>query len=451
MKAILKNERGVALLMVTTAIVLLSVIMITFSYDSNINKLRSYNIEDRTQAKLVAESGLKFAMVRLRLYKEAYNFLENNKSAKDIANQQVINSLWNFPFAYPIPSSANMNQIQKEVIKDFQESAILDGNMQLTIQNISNRLNFNMLRLNLFTINDPKYEPPTEEELEYSAESQLVKSLTNAIQNKSEKDENFSNEYFGTDTQTMANIVKYNVSDQEALQGDVGAQGEFDAIELNPKFAPMSSFSEIYTLPKWNDDLVELIKNEFTPYGSLMIDLNKLTDKTIRLLIPNLEEQDILDFFEYKNNADNPVYFNNVDDFKNYWVNRANIISRDEIDEIFAKFDAQGLKFGPSPSLFKVISVGQKGRATYTLTAIVSIPAQPKAKPKENTNATNGTDGTDGTDGADGTDGSDGSDGSDGTDGTDGTNGSNGTNSTTGEADKKTLLLNPRILEVIVN
>lgn len=441
MKVIFKNEEGIALLMVTTAIVLLSTIMITFSYDANLNKIKTYNIEDRTQAKLVAESGLRFAMVRLRLYKEAFNFLENNTAAKDVANQQVINSLWNFPFAYPIPETSQMNAIQKEAIRDFQESAILDGNMQLTIQNISNRMHLNMLRLSLFTINDPDYQPPTEEELEYSAETQLVRTLNDSIQRESDKDDNFANQYFGKDTQMMANILRYYISDQEALQGDVGAQTEFDQIEQTPKNAPMSSFSEMYTLPQWDDRLIDIIKNEFTPYGSLMIDLNKLTDKMLRVILPNLDEQDIIDFFEFKNNPETQVYFNTANDFKNYWVNQANIISQSEIDEIFSRFDAQGIKFGPSPSLFKVISVGQKGRATYTLTAIVAIPAQPKAKPQPQTN---------GTDGADGTTATDGTTGTNSTNGTNGTNGENGTNGTNGE-DQKTQLLNPRILEVIVN
>ena len=102
MKKILNNESGVALLMVTTAIVILTMIMMTFTYDSKIHKLQSFNIEDKAKAKLTSEAGLQFAMVRLRLYKEAFNFVQTNQSAKDIATQEVINSIWNFPFVYPI-------------------------------------------------------------------------------------------------------------------------------------------------------------------------------------------------------------------------------------------------------------------------------------------------------------------------------------------------------------
>ena len=58
------NQDGIALMMVITAIVLLTTIMITFSFDSNVNKLKAYNIEDKGQAKLTAESGLQMAITR---------------------------------------------------------------------------------------------------------------------------------------------------------------------------------------------------------------------------------------------------------------------------------------------------------------------------------------------------------------------------------------------------
>ena len=71
LKFILQNDSGVAIIMVLSAIVLLTTIMMNFSFESNINRIKAYNIENKGQAKLTAESGLQFAMVRLRLYQEA--------------------------------------------------------------------------------------------------------------------------------------------------------------------------------------------------------------------------------------------------------------------------------------------------------------------------------------------------------------------------------------------
>lgn len=384
MKKILSNESGIALLMVSTAIVILSVIMINFTYDTNVNKLQAYNIEEKTQAKLMAESGLKFAMIRMRLYKEAFNFLQKNQSAKDMANQEVINSIWNFPFVYPVPISDSMNQVQKDSLKDFMESSLLDGNLQLTIQNISNRINLNMLRVSLLERakngQSGTQQSAGEKDPAFSVESQLFKSLEYAVRKKSESDESFANQYMGVDIQRLVDVLVAYLSDPDSTEKMVG--NEFLDNDMKPKNAPMASFSEMYSLPLWTDDLVELISRDFTIHGGLMIDLNKVTAQTLRLLLPDLMDEDIEDFFKYKNDPDNPIYFNTLDQFKKYWVEQANTISEEDFNKIFEKFEAQGIKFGPSPSIFQIISEGAKGRASYKLTAYVVIPAKPQPKPK---------------------------------------------------------------------
>lgn len=383
---ILKNESGVALLMVMTAITLLTTIMMTFSFDNNVNKIKAYNIEDKGQARLTAEAGLRFAMARLRLYKEAFNYVEKNPSVKDIAKPEFINSIWNFPFIYPIPETSKMNAIQKEALKSFADNAILDGQMKLLITNISNKINLNLLRVALMETENQnegnnQAGNNNEEDEEYAIESQLVKTLKFSIERKSIKDDYFASLYMGIEPIELVNIMMVYASDPESLEDDGGAGAWFDDIQSKPKLAPFSSWSEVYSLPKWDDDLVELVKNEFTVHGAIMIDLNKMTAKLLRLILPNITDEEVKEFFEYRDDPEAPKFFNTLDDFKNYVVNIGNIMSSDEFDERINKFKEKGLKFGPSPSLFKVISSGTKGRATYTIEAYVLMPAKPY-KPK---------------------------------------------------------------------
>ena len=138
--------------MVLSAVAIVTPFVVNFSFDTEINKLKVYNIEDRSKAKLTAQSGLQFSMARLRLYKEAYNFLQKNKEAAKVVKPEILDSLWNFPFVYPIPITKKMNAIQKEAINDFTENNVLDGTLRLTIENISNKINLNLLRLS--AIND---------------------------------------------------------------------------------------------------------------------------------------------------------------------------------------------------------------------------------------------------------------------------------------------------------
>jgi hypothetical protein len=385
------NEKGVALLMVTTAIVLLSVIMIGFSYDTNINKIKTYNIEDRANAKLTAMAGIKFAMTRLDIYKEAYNYLENNEQAKDFANQELINSIWNFPFVYPIIPTKKMNKIQKDAIEKFSEETFLEGQMQLTISNISNRMNLNLLRLDIISANSDEAvkksedETESEEDLEYSIETQLVRTLRNAIEAKSKTDEEFSNAFTSNDNQLLVNIIKFNISDQDSIEDPGEAENEFANNDLTSKNAPLSSMSELYALPLWKDELIELIARDFTPHGGLMIDLNKITDKMLKNLFPEISDEEIKDFFEFKNDPNNPTFFNTTEDFKSYFVNQANIVSAEDFDSMIAKFKAQGINFGPAATVFKITSTGVKGRATVNINAYVVLPVQPTIPIKQMT------------------------------------------------------------------
>lgn len=387
MSKVFNNHNGIAIGMVLTSIVILTTIIANFSFESNINKIKAYNIEDRGKAKLTAESGLQFAMARLRLYKEAYNFLQENDGAKDIVKQETLNILWNFPFIYPIPISEELNQNQKDSIEKFQETSFLDGTLNLTINNISNKINLNLIRVSLLAEQNKNEEKSAEEReklQEFNVENQLFVLFNNILEKKREEDEDFFNRYAGIEVSELINDLKYYISDPNSVEAGT-AERRFEENELSAKQAPIQSFSELYLLPSWNDELVNIIQNEFTVHGAIMIDLNKMTDKLLKLLIPNISDDEIKEFFKYKDDPEDPQFFNELEDFKNYIVNIGNIMSASNFEERFQNFIKQGLQFGPTPTLFKIVSTALKGRSTYTLTAYVVLPAKPKPRPKKET------------------------------------------------------------------
>ena len=171
--------------------------------------------------------------------------------------------------------------------------------------------------------------------------------------------------------------MKYYVSDPKAIEDAAGGDLNFQSEELTAKRAPFSSYSELYALPEWPDDIVNLIRSEFTIHGALMIDLNKITNQLLKILIPDILPEDIDEFFKWKNDPKDPKHFNDLSEFKNYIVNIGNIMTSEEFEERFKRFQEQGLQFGPTPTLFKIIVGSTVNSATYTLTAYVTIPAQP--------------------------------------------------------------------------
>jgi general secretion pathway protein K len=396
-KHILSNQRGIALMMIMTAILFLTVIYGDFTFDSKISRLKATNIMDRSQAKLLAESGLQMAITRLRLYKEAYNTIQGNQNMKAAVPAQLLNQLWEVPYIYPIPVGSGADRRVKDTIDKFQKESVIDGEMRVTVQNISNRLNLNMLRIDMQKIaleaqknDDDKDDDDYKEnaskdynnQTNFSVDQALFVTMKRLVDEKKEKDDAFGDRYGGLNYQDLFTNLKYYMSDFGTLNRDPNfgeAENTFQKIPLTPKYGPMTSAAELYAVPGWDDELIQLIQNEFSVYPTTQIDLNKVTANFLKILIPSMNENDIKEFFLYRDNPEQPKFFNSVSDFKQYIVEQERLMSGNDFDERIKMFEQKGITFGSNPNLFKVISEGIFNRSTYTLVATVILPQHEQA------------------------------------------------------------------------
>ncbi|HLT22258.1 MAG TPA: hypothetical protein VKZ84_02405 [Bacteriovoracaceae bacterium] len=449
-KVILQNQKGVALIMIMTAIIFLLAIYSEFTFESKISRIKTTNILDKAQAKLMAESGLQMAMTRLKLYVEAHNKVQGNENAKGAVSPQLINQLWEVPFMYPIPVPPNSGAAFAATVADFEKESILEGEMRVTIQSISNRINLNQLRMSYLTFNpevdSEKISTPLDTSQtaihdDVSIDQSLYYMLRTLVDRKSDTDEVFAEKYSRVNYQELISSLKYYISDQGILAQDpfaAQASAGFQQNNITPKYGPLSSSSEIYAIPGWDDELVELIKNEFSFYPTNQIDLNKVTGNMLKLLFPNLMEDDIKEFFEYKNDPVRPRYFNSPEDLKQYFVNTARNLSEEYFNQRIEMFTKQGMTFSSNPNLFRIVSEGIYNRANYTLVAIVSVsntttntsptPNDPNNPNNQNPNQA----------------------GNNQNQNPNNQSGNQGNNATT-DTNKNTQLLEPRIIEIQVN
>src|SRR5690606_12802946 len=326
-----------------------------FTFESKISRIKTTNILDKAQAKLMAESGLQMAMTRLKLYVEAHNKVQGNENAKGAVSPQLINQLWEVPFMYPIPVPPNSGAAFAATVADFEKESILEGEMRVTIQSISNRINLNQLRMSYLTFNpevdSEKISTPLDTSQtaihdDVSIDQSLYYMLRTLVDRKSDTDEVFAEKYSRVNYQELISSLKYYISDQGILAQDpfaAQASAGFQQNNITPKYGPLSSSSEIYAIPGWDDELVELIKNEFSFYPTNQIDLNKVTGNMLKLLFPNLMEDDIKEFFEYKNDPVRPRYFNSPEDLKQYFVNTARNLSEEYFNQRIEMFTKQGM------------------------------------------------------------------------------------------------------------
>lgn len=390
LRKILHNQKGVALMMIMTAIILLMAIYGEFTFESKISRIKATNILDRSQAKLLAESGLQLAVTRLRLYKEAYNKIQSNPSAKQMVPTQLLNQLWEVPFIFPIPVGGNANRAFKDTVEKFTKETLLDGEMKVSIQNISNRLNLNLLRVDMTKYNpDPNVDDGQDENsminmadnailTDVSVDQSLFFLLKKLVDEKKEKDEAFEDRYANINYQEMLTTLKYYMSDiggmqQDPLAGE--AEKNFQQIPLSPKFGPLSSASELYSIPGWNDELIELIQNEFSVYPTTQIDFNKLTANMLRILIPGVTDEEVREFFLWRDDPETPKTINSKEDFKKYVMTEGlGRMSEEDFDKRMKLFESKGITFGANPNLFKIVSEGTYNRSNYTLVAYVILP-----------------------------------------------------------------------------
>jgi hypothetical protein len=388
-----KNEKGVALLMVLTSITILTYVLADFTFGTKINKIRIQNSEDKSQARYNAQAGLLFAMSRLKIYKEAFNLLEKNKGLKERVGDANLEKIVTLPFSYPLPDIPDANSIQKGTITEFKEKIILRGRLTVTITPVSGFLNVNNLKIIRKTTNketeSPEEEKSSAEPLSETTEKKLVEILKETIDEKREKDEDFDLTYGALEPEILIGELKYYINNPTDYDESDKAQVDSNFLEANliPKHAPLSSLEELYLLPSWNDEIVDLIKDRLTVHETAIIPLNKINADQLKVIFPTFNKDQIIEFFKYRDGvpAENllPHPFKSDKDFKEYIVNELEAVDDTTYLAAVKALENAGLSLGIVGKLFKVSSTGQFGRATFKITAFVDLPIKPPPKKKK--------------------------------------------------------------------
>ena len=395
-KSSIKNNNGVAIIIVMGAITIMTLLLASFSYFMSINKIRIYSNQDKRQARLNAEAGLNMAMAQLEIFKEAFNLYQKNKSIQSMIPFNVLESALTQPFAYPIPiNKGSLNLIQKTAIEDFEESTKLKGSLLMTISPITGFINPNSLMIiqpntnvenNLNQDTNGSDDRPLHELMK----EELTRILENEIQKKIENDDIFAERFSNLEPEKLTSELQYFVSNPSFF--DSVDKGEFEILyeDYRPKFAPMISKEEMYLLAGWTEEVVNLIIDRISPHNVTMIPLNKIAKPHLRVLFPKLAEEQIDDFFIQRDGDPKeelpPTPIKNIDDFKRV-VKMVSSISDSEINKRLDELKKLGLELSIASKIFKVEITGTYRQISQTITTIIDLPVLPTSlEKKEETN-----------------------------------------------------------------
>ena len=388
----LKNNDGIAIVMVLSAVALLTLIMANFTFDTKVNKIKLYNQRNKEQARLNAEAGMLMALAKLKIYKEARNVMEKNKNLKDIISEDKVLALITQPFIYPIPIPVDANIIQKTAFEEFTDSVLIQGSMMVSIITVSGFLNPNSLRVSKKLKIDKNNSKSSDISPQLYIEQQLIETLKSAIESKKETDKEFELKYADLDPELLIKELKYFVNPKDNFDDPEKGEIEskyFDA-GISAKFAPLTSISELHLLAGWNDNAIELIEDQLTAHEISFIGLNDITDKDLKILFPQIDEENVKRFFEHRDGVvaktegeedQEAQPFKNVSEFKSLIVNDLQVLREDEYDKRIKEFENAGLRLGIAGKLFKIISQGEYNESKFSLEAYIDLPVKPIPEP----------------------------------------------------------------------
>jgi len=396
MKKILKNEKGVALLLVMSSITILTYVLADFTFGTKLNKIRVQNVQDKLQAKLNAQAGLLFTLGKLRIYKESWNLLEKNKSLKEKIDPAMLQDTILMPFIYPIPLTKEANLIQKGAIEEFHKEIHLPGSLSIFTNIVSGFLNINNLIIQKEkkedknkdaddTFDDEKKSEP----MHVNVEKKMIEALTQIMDNKKETDEEFDLLYGRLEPEKLIKELKYYVNNPKNYEESDKAQ--VDAIfvenEITPKHGPLTSLDELYLLPSWPDAIVDIMKDQLSVHEVSVIPLNEINDAQLKLIFSDINDDQVKDFFKYRDGSEeeklDPNPFKSEAEFKSYIINDLALVDDTAYQKSIQKLAEAGLVLGTAGKLFRVIIKGEYGRASYKLTAYIDLPIKPAPKAKK--------------------------------------------------------------------
>jgi hypothetical protein len=399
-----KQNEGIALLMVLTSITILTFLLADFTFDTNLNKIKIQNKMDILQARLNAEAGVNFALAKLRIYQKGYNLLEKNKSIRDVFGPDKLEASIKSPFIYPIPLGGNLNIIQKTALKEMDKNMLIRGGIQLSMDSVSGFINPNNLGMHK-KINSKKPQKNNEDEesefinnendtetnktFSQLTQELLIETLEKSLQEEKEKSEAFEALYSDLEAELLVKELTYYVSDPREMDEADKALVDSKFLESGvfPKHAPLGSVSELYLLPSWKDDIVDLIKDRISVHQVGVIHLNEINSQQLKVIFPQISEEQVSDFFKYRDGEPaekiEPSPFKNEAEFKNVIVSNLGVLGSEQYDDRIRRLKASGLSLGIASKLFKVTSTGTYGKARYTLEAYIDLPFKPLPPPKK--------------------------------------------------------------------
>ncbi|MEI6092995.1 MAG: hypothetical protein WCQ47_04845 [bacterium] len=346
-----RNKKGMALLLVLTSVVIITVMIVELNYNSRIASTVSANYKDEVIAEYLAKSSVNIALLRLAIVRKIKTF----KSGDFTVPSEVTSMIISMPFMFPPPTellaitgiggemdlglSTMLNKIKTE------NNISKVGKFDNSIMGMDSRININMV-------------PLTEESV-----TTFKEQMKNLYASTVLSDESFGHRYSMEEFEILLNnIVDWIDADSESRNGGDEARyyDKKDPI-YKPRNAPIPTISELHMIEGMNDELFDIITPMMTVFSSGSINVNKISAEMWKTVDSRLTDEEIRAIRE---KIDIEGLFFNEKELRT-WIGKNTKIPATEFNplKISLAFDDEN---------FKIEATGYSGRVSKKITCYVS-------------------------------------------------------------------------------
>ncbi len=380
-----RSEGGIALLMVVTSLMLMTVLVTELNYAARVRLSMAAHTRDEAQAYHLAHTG--FNLYRLLLVANAE--LAKNSTLQSASNAMGINlgdALWQY---VPMISTglmrmllgtggdvdtgmmqefAQTGELDEEIVQAsreesgglFDDKAFLDFDGDFAAEVSDEDSKVNLAQLSKIT---------SEEDL-LNLEENLMALQVYSLMSGEEDDQWFYEQ--GIERwELIANLIDWMDADTERAWRSGGYEDSlYDDIEppYLTKNADFDSKEEIRLVAGWNDDVFERYADQLTIYGSGKINVNTATDEVLCAVLKAFSETvytdqqcevTLTELAEYKTMSS----FSEAENFVSYLETNLGYAPKENMKNYLTT----------RSEVFTVTSTGQVGQTMRTITAVLDF------------------------------------------------------------------------------
>ncbi|WP_413587291.1 general secretion pathway protein GspK [Bdellovibrio sp. HCB274] len=355
----LRNNRGMALMIVTACLMFIMYFAVELIADTRIEYEINSSGMNRIKAYYAAKSGMQLSLLRVKIYQQA-----QSKFGQQLGpNNPLLNMIWQFPFAWPLPIPDELTAIDKDNFKKLVKDSSMDASYITTIEDEGSKIDINDL------------VSPSE-----SLRKITKQQLLNVFLQKMKEDEKWARENSNTNFERVINNIADFMSDKGQSQNGGDKRAAYSALNSEAQsdyFPPNRSFrtiSELHFVPELTDELFEILEPRITIYGMKGINPNIATKDVLKSLDPGMTEEVVTEIIKRRDDKDLGGPFKDADDFWNF-VTSKNARLEGKTEEIPLVFE--------SVFNFRIRSTGEFARSTSEITVITMDLNKTVAKIKD--------------------------------------------------------------------